>query len=775
MTADANIVIGVKGDLEGGKRIKRTLDDIDKSANQTLRSVDQLDTGFNRTNRWMQVAEQRLKSLSLAGKQNTDRFKRLKTQTDNYRTALQKAERSVQSFDKQTVKANRTARLFGRALGAIGGVFAVRALGRVSDEFTVVDTSIKNVTDSTAEYDRVFGSLFTTAQNNGDVFSGLVSTYQKLAVSVDDNIQKSIDLTKVVDILSRGFAASGTNAQTAAGASLQLTQGLATNFQAAGQELNSIIEGAPLLAKAIAVELGGKSAVDLKKFAEEGTLTQESFLRALIAAEDAVKAFEIPSTIGRSVQRVRNEFLKLAGESETMRAVSVGVAEGFNFVAANLDNMFKIMAVGFGAFAGYILATQGLAAAMAVASGAVGVFNAVVLANPLALFVAAIAAAGVAVYVFRDDIRAALIQPITEVILFVDEAIRKLREFKNFATDGLAAASIGAQNAVGLIDDDVAQIALAELGGKTEGFFDAEALRGKAAGIVAGLKNKDTRQTSGFTPSGSGGSGGIGGSGNSGKKGKISQEAKDLQKIIEQTRTEQEGLLSSISNLNKLKSFAKTEEEVNAIDRALMVANQELLTASDTIPGLEDGFSKLRDGVDGFASSAGDAFGEIITGASSAKDAISDLLRSTASQLASDGLNGVIGGLLNGFGGGGGGLIGAITGSLGGGAGGILSSVGSLFGFNSGGDMTLGGNGGIDNNVISLNGKPIANTSRGETMSIRPAGTSGSNSGGVNVYQTINVSTGVQETVQTELMAFLPVIEKTTKAAIMQDKQRGIS
>lgn len=701
MTSDVNIVVGIKGNISGAKTIKRSLDDIDKSAN--------------------------------------------------------KATNQTKKFDDQIKKTSNTARLFGRALGAIGGIIIVRTLGRMADEFTVLDTSIKNVTDTTQEYDRVFNSLFAIAQENGDVFSGLANTYQKLNVSLEDSVKNSIDLTKVTEILSRGFAASGTNAQTAAGASLQLTQGLATNFKAAGQELNSIIEGAPLLAKAIAIQLGGKGATDLKKFAEAGTLTAQSFLEALIAAEDMVKEFEIPSTIGRSIQRVRNQFLKLTGESETLRAISIGVGEGFDFVARNMATIFKVMAVGFGAFAGYILATKGVAAAFAIATTATATFNAVLLANPLGLFVAALAAVGVAAYVFKDDIYAALISPIAELILFVDEAIRKLREFKNFAVDGIAAASIGIQNKVGLIDDDIAQSALSELGGETKGFFDADALRAKAAGQVEALKNKDRPDpTNLFKPSGTGGGDGGGGSTSDAKK-----TAKELERIIKNTRSEQETLIARIDQLNSLQGFAKTATEVEAIDRALAVANQELLTASTNIPGLEDGFSKLRDSAQEFADTAGDAFGEIITGASSAKDAISNLLRSTASNLASEGFSGLVGGLLNGFGGKGGG---------------ILGGIGSLFGFNSGGDMMLGGNGGIDNNVLSLNGSPIANTSRGETMAIRPAGVGGnSGGGGVVVNQTINVSTGVSETVQAELVAFLPVIEQTVKAGVAADKQRGIS
>ncbi len=68
----------------------------------------------------------------------------------------------------------------------------------------------------------------------------------------------------------------------------------------------------------------------------------------------------------------------------------------------------------------------------------------------------------------------------------------------------------------------------------------------------------------------------------------------------------------------------------------------------------------------------------------------------------------------------------SLAGAGGGGLGGLVSSfVGSIFGggtpgFARGGSMVLGGRGGTDNNLLSLNGRPLARVSSGETMSISP-------------------------------------------------------
>lgn len=71
--------------------------------------------------------------------------------------------------------------------------------------------------------------------------------------------------------------------------------------------------------------------------------------------------------------------------------------------------------------------------------------------------------------------------------------------------------------------------------------------------------------------------------------------------------------------------------------------------------------------------------------------------------------------------------------SKGGGIGGLLRSVGSIFGgpkFATGGSMVIGGRGGVDQNQLSLNGLPLAQVSKGETLSIVPAGKAQPTGGG---------------------------------------------
>lgn len=205
--------------------------------------------------------------------------------------------------------------------------------------------------------------------------------------------------------------------------------------------------------------------------------------------------------------------------------------------------------------------------------------------------------------------------------------------------------------------------------------------------------------------------------------------------------------------------------------QALKDTNQELNITEKTVDKVDDAMKRLIRQTDQFARSAADAFGDFVSGAKSGREALFDLVGSMQKLLIQETITNPLSDMLRG----------AIKGSTGGkgGFGSILSGVGSslfggvksIFGFDSGGSMVLGGNSGIDQNVLSLNGAPIAKTSRGETLSISPTQSGG---GGTVINQTFNLSMGVAAAVAAEFNAFMPKIQEQTRRAVVEAQARGI-
>ena len=70
--------------------------------------------------------------------------------------------------------------------------------------------------------------------------------------------------------------------------------------------------------------------------------------------------------------------------------------------------------------------------------------------------------------------------------------------------------------------------------------------------------------------------------------------------------------------------------------------------------------------------------------------------------------------------------------------------------------------------------EPFVPSQNGRILSVGQAKSAIAGGGqGVTVYQTINVSTGVAQTVRSEIKAMMPQIADNTKAAVLDAKRRG--
>ena len=180
------------------------------------------------------------------------------------------------------------------------------------------------------------------------------------------------------------------------------------------------------------------------------------------------------------------------------------------------------------------------------------------------------------------------------------------------------------------------------------------------------------------------------------------------------------------------------ERSKTAFEKYIDAAN-DMKSATEKIA--INGINRLEDALTGLMSgtmSAKDAF------KSMASSIIADIARMQAKRM----IAGFMGGMDGGAGGSGGGF-GNILGSL---FGGFRANGGAV----SAGKAYVVGERGAEMFVPNSSGQIIPN-----------------GGGGVTVNQTINLSTGVQQTVRAEVMNMLPSIQESTKAAVIEARRRG--
>ncbi|MBQ0447535.1 tape measure protein, partial [Acinetobacter baumannii] len=136
---------------------------------------------------------------------------------------------------------------------------------------------------------------------------------------------------------SKAVAISGASAEAADAALVQFGQALASGTLR-GEELNSVMEQTPALAKAIAKGMG-ITVGELRSVAAEGKITSQEIVKALKNVQDEVDALfaKTDITIGQSLTLLNNEITKFVGEAGKGSGAAQALSGSIQLLANNLN------------------------------------------------------------------------------------------------------------------------------------------------------------------------------------------------------------------------------------------------------------------------------------------------------------------------------------------------------------------------------------------------------------------------------------------------------
>ncbi|MCF4956444.1 tape measure protein, partial [Acinetobacter baumannii] len=135
----------------------------------------------------------------------------------------------------------------------------------------------------------------------------------------------------------KAVAISGASAEAADAALVQFGQALASGTLR-GEELNSVMEQTPALAKAIAKGMG-ITVGELRSVAAEGKITSQEIVKALKNVQDEVDALfaKTDITIGQSLTLLNNEITKFVGEAGKGSGAAQALSGSIQLLANNLN------------------------------------------------------------------------------------------------------------------------------------------------------------------------------------------------------------------------------------------------------------------------------------------------------------------------------------------------------------------------------------------------------------------------------------------------------
>ncbi|MFX2386616.1 tape measure protein, partial [Acinetobacter baumannii] len=230
--------------------------------------------------------------------------------------------------------------------GYMAGLVTVSATISKMDTYTGLQNRLKLVTNNQVELNKATEDTFRIAQKTYSAWDSVLQVYQRFSDNAKTLNLTMDDTARLTETVSKAVAISGASASAADAALVQFGQALASGTLR-GEELNSVMEQTPALAKAIAQGMG-ITVGELRSVAAEGKITSQEIVKALRNVEKDVDALfaKTDITIGQSLTLLNNEITKFVGESGKGSGAAQVLAGTIQTLAGNLDVLTSAMMVG---------------------------------------------------------------------------------------------------------------------------------------------------------------------------------------------------------------------------------------------------------------------------------------------------------------------------------------------------------------------------------------------------------------------------------------------
>ena len=238
----------------------------------------------------------------------------------------------------------------GGLLGKVKGIVAtlasgagLKALTGLSDKLTSTTARLSFMVDDGGSVDALEQKIMASAQRSRSYYLDTASAIASMGSNAGRAFGNNDELIGFMELINKSFVIGGASAEGQSAAMLQLTQAMAAGALR-GEELNSILENAPSIARAIESYMGIAEG-SIKQYAEEGLVTAGVVKNAMFASADEINAkFEsMPMTWAQIATKMQNTALA-AFDPVLTRLNQVANSAQFNTVINGAINGLAMLA-----------------------------------------------------------------------------------------------------------------------------------------------------------------------------------------------------------------------------------------------------------------------------------------------------------------------------------------------------------------------------------------------------------------------------------------------
>ena len=241
-------------------------------------------------------------------------------------THVTKAIRDMNQFERSLGKVKKTSlgmrvlkNVFGPLGAVVSGAFALNAVRNAADAYTDITSKVRLYAKSESEVIRIREELFRVSNETNTSVKATAQLYSRLSLSQKELGASNQQVIKFTELVGKSLALSGTDAVSAQGSIIQLSQAMGEGIVRA-QEFNSILENAPYLLQVVAqrIEGAGGTVAGLRKVMKDGKLTSKDFFDALLEGGGEVdeQFSKVGVTTSKAITKLKNSFIKFVGALE---------------------------------------------------------------------------------------------------------------------------------------------------------------------------------------------------------------------------------------------------------------------------------------------------------------------------------------------------------------------------------------------------------------------------------------------------------------------------
>jgi tape measure domain-containing protein len=240
----------------------------------------------------------------------------VQTKSDKAQADLAAINNSLLNIQKTTDNAANSLSNMVKNLGAvITSSLSIKYLTEVSNTFQDMNNRIAQITGRTEQLGLVQAKILGIVKDTRGQADATVLSFQALGRAMENTGTSMNDILTATKSINMAMVVSGASAEAAKDATIQLGQALAFGALR-GQDLRSVMEQAPRLAKVFADQMG-VSVGKIRQMAEDGSVTTDIMFKGLLSQSDKLQEEfnRMVPTIGQAMSVLKQSIAVYTNEA----------------------------------------------------------------------------------------------------------------------------------------------------------------------------------------------------------------------------------------------------------------------------------------------------------------------------------------------------------------------------------------------------------------------------------------------------------------------------